>query len=1158
MNLTSLALKYKPIVLGVCILFVVWGINTYYTAPRREDPEFIIREAVITTDWPGATPEQVEKLVSDKIEEVCANIKQIRRTKSTSYPGRSVVQVTTVDSVNDVAAAWTKVRAELKLLEPSLPEGCGQPRLDDNFGETAVLVLALYQEPETALRRRYTSRELEVFAKRLRDRILDLRPTQQTPDGRVVPVSTDPAYVMRLDMYGVQQETIYLEADAGRWSQLKLTTETLGHLLSQRNVIAPSGTIDTDSSRVSTRLSGDFDADEEVNRVVVGRVATGGESLDRMTGDEFARQLAIGARNPRGMSPPHQTVPVYLNDLGITVRRQYEDPPHALTRYSDGKESIECIMLSFTMKPGQNIAQLSEAVDRLLATANETFLPPDIVVSRTADPPLAVDNKVNEVVSNLIESITVVLVVLIVLAGFRVAFVTAASIPMIMLSTLGIMRLFGIQIEQISLAALIVALGLLVDNATVVCDNTNRYLRMGFSQVEAAIKGPSEVSTSLLMSTLTTVSVFIPMTFCLTGGSREYVYSLPIVVTIALLGSWLFALTVTAIMNRYLLVPNDGRIPIAVWFQWLRSQLTRRPSKEVPSQATEKPRLYVQLCLAAIRLRWITVPVFFALLIASMFLPIKSSFFPDSDRPTFVIDVYLPEGTAIHRTNEVVRRVEDLVGRLGTTTWQQGKWTEVTREDGEVASRLLNTGIFVGTGGPRFFTGLDPGSTASNYSILWVNLQPGFNSQQYIADLRRATWQGVGTPGQPGYLPPIAGARVIPKALVMGTPVPSPIEYRLLGPRLASEKVLRHFGDEIKQILLGSGLVWDVHDSWGELGEQLNVDIRNDQANMAGVTNATVAKALNAYYTGDHLTTYREGDHQIPIKLRLPPEQRRSLKDIGSVYVEGYSGKVPLDAVAELEITKQPIKITRYQRERMFAVMCRPETGVLARDVLKELEPQMRAIEASLPSGYRLENGGIEEEAIKGERQNAASLSVGAALIALCLIVQYNSWVKPLIIILTVPLSIIGGLVGLYLLNIPMGFMETLGFLALFGTVMNAAILMVDFSETTVEKQRESGEGVAAEGEPSCSGLTPQAFQQCLAEAGQIRLMPIIMTTLTTIGGLLSLILSGGPLFKGLATVFAFGLAIGTAITLFALPAILAIFVQDFGMKLGKSTEAEE
>ncbi len=1163
MNLPKFALEHKPIVLGFALLLLIWGLNVFLTAPRREDPEFLIREAVVNTEWPGATAQQVEELVTDKIEVAAANIKQVRRVQSTSSVGKSTVQVTTIDDVTDTASIWTKLRAEMALIAPDLPEGASPPAVDDNFGDTAALVLAIYQDPESAERRRYTPKEMEIFARRLRDRLMDIRPTETDADGRLVPITTAPAYVARLDLYGVQREVIYLETDAGVWSQLKLTTEELQQLLAQRNVVAPAGTFNTETDRVHTRLSGNFDAAREIDSVVVGRVASGAENPGRQTLAELKRDIEAGEGVDSGR-PASFEVPVYLDDLRINVTRGYADPPETLARFGDSEISADAIALSFTMKSGTNITWLGEEVDRLLATQRDTFLPPDIVVHTVSDPPFFVEKKISDVVDNLIEAVVLVLLILGLLAGPRVALVTAASVPLIMLSSLALMRIWNIEIEQISLAALIVSLGLLVDNAIVTCENTTQFLNRGMDREQAVIEGCNQVGTSLLWSSLTTISVFIPMTFALPADIGEYVFSLPVVVTLTLSVSWLCAMTVTPILNYYVLVPTDGRMPVAALATWVRGKLggggkKEEDTKSVTDGEPAKPAAwYLPLCRFAMAGRIPTIGVAFALLVGALALPVKPSFFPFSDRNQFTVDIWVPTTSPIYRTNEVAKQVETLLQRLSSTTWQDGEWIPLTDENGEPVKRLNNMLIYVGTGGARFYTGLDPGPQTPRFANIIVNARSYDDVDPFVADIRRGAWAGVGEPGSEDFLPPIAGARVVPRQLVMGTPVPSPIEYRLHGPRLGSEKVLRYYGNKMKDVLRDSGYVWDVHDSWGELGFQYDVNLKPAEANMAGVTNDTVAHTLNAYYSGFYLTTFREGDRELPVMLRLPPEQRRKLENVESAFVEGYSGKVPLNSVAEFDLTRVPVEITRYQRERAMRIRARPEAGLLARDILSQLKPQMDAIEAELPPGYRIEDGGIEEEALKGERGNATSLMVGLILVVFCLLLQYNSAIKPLLVILTVPLSIIGAMLGLWIRDIPMGFMETLGFLALFGTVLNAAILLIDFTEQQIKQKLAEGDGIAPPGERSYCGLTREAFRATLAEAGRARLMPIFLTTATTVAGLTSLMFGGGPLFKGLATAFASGLIVGSAITLFVLPALMALFVENFRFQLVKPPEPEK
>jgi multidrug efflux pump subunit AcrB len=394
------------------------------------------------------------------------------------------------------------------------------------------------------------------------------------------------------------------------------------------------------------------------------------------------------------------------------------------------------------------------------------------------------------------------------------------------------------------------------------------------------------------------------------------------------------------------------------------------------------------------------------------------------------------------------------------------------------------------------------------------------------------------------------GARIVPHQLVMGTPVKSPVDIRLLGPRLGNEQVFRKYGARIQAAVRNTRIAFDVHNSWGEYGRQIDVRLDEDKANLAGVTNLDVALSLNAYYSGHPLTKFREDDRQIPIKLRLPPLQRRSLSEIDTVYVNSLMGKVPLESVAEISRSWQPAKLQRYQRNRCFSVRARPAAGVLYSEVIDSVQPELDSIQAELPSGYRIEHGGTKEEADKGLTMNMGSLAISGLLIFVLLVIQYNSIIRPLMIFLTIPLAIAGGYLGLYIHGFSLGFMETLGILALMGIVLSAAILLIDFSELLVKQKLASGEGLAAPGEPSSAGLKREVFRQCLAEAGQLRFKPIMMTTLTTVGGLLTLMLGGGPLFKGLAAVIVYGLSIGTGFTLFFIPAIFAIFVENFGMKI--------
>ncbi len=1152
MNLPKFSLERKPIVLLIAFLLIAYGVLVFLTAPRKEDPSFAVRDAWIITLWPGATAEEVERLLTDAIELQMAGIKLIRKIDSTSYPGVSVVQITAVDSVYDTSAAWDKVRRELKLVEPTLPPGVMSPYLNDHASQASVMMLCLYQDPDAATKRE--PREMEEFAKRLRDRIMDLRPLQQEAQGGnpAVPNPSLAAYVERVELYGIQEEVIYIETDLGKWSQLGLSAARLQALLEARNVVVPGGTIDTSTEKYDVQATGGFDAVGQIEGVTVGRVAVGAGGTKVSQPAAMATQEMVRTTERAGDStlsvlpqPLTQNVPVRLKDLDLKVTRGYRDPTRSLVRFSDTERSYQGIALAFTMKPGVNIVNLDRALTELLDIAPKTFLPPDLRIAKVSDQPVAVGKKINEVISNVVSSVVIVILVLVFMAGLRTAAIAAIAIPAIMLMGIGLMRLWNIEIEQMSLAALIVALGVLVDNTIQISNNTQAFMDKGRPPEAAAVEGPNQIGFSTFIATCAIIAAFYPMTFSLEGAMGEYVFSLPMVMNLCLAIGWLFAMTVTCILSAKLLKPGGDINPVI----WIKDRLLpRKPAKTAKSTSSASGGgRYFNLAKLAVRAKWITIGGSYAFFVLMLMLPVSSSFFPKSDRNQFVVDVFLPESAPIQQTNRVQAHAERLIRALHTKAYDENGQI-VDLPEGE--ERLLNMGSLVGVGGPYNFSGLYPKADGSNYGVIWVNTVTGPQVPRMIEDIRRAASEGIGAPGTPDYVPPITGARIVPHQLVTGIPVTSPIDIRVLGPRMGGDSVLRKYAGRVKQVLRDSGMAWDIHTSWGEPGRQLDVEVDQAKANLAGVTNAGVLLSMNAYYSGHLLALFREGDKEIPIMLRLPPEQRGTLADLDAVFVEGLTGKVPLNSIASIESRWVNARINRYQRQRNISVRARPIGHLLYSEVLEAIQPQLDEIQAAMPPGYRLAHGGTKEEADKGLRYLSRSLAVSGALIFLLLVIQFNSFMKPIIIALTVPLSAGGAFLGLYVMGKPFGFMEAVGMLALFGIVLSAAILLIEFTEILIKDKLSRADGLAEPGEKSCSGLKRDVFRSCLASAGQLRLLPILMTTLTTVGGLLSLMLAGGPLFRGLATVIVFGLSIGTLFTLFLLPAIYAVFVENFGMTI--------
>ncbi|KHE90455.1 MAG: efflux RND transporter permease subunit [Candidatus Scalindua rubra] len=1105
MSLSAFSLKFKSIMVALVTLLMLWGILSYLTMPRREDPEYTVRTCQVLTNWPGTSAEKIEELITEPIEEEVNTLDGIRWVRSETSMGRSAVYVE-LDRPTPGAAVeqmWDKVRSRVKRVP--MPEPDIKPVVIDDFGDTNIMIMALYQTPvpgdsEIKPENRYSHRELDIFSERLKDEVKLL---------------TGVAKVVRT---GVHEEALYIETDLGTWTQLSLTTSQLEELVSQRNVVAPGGIIDTGVGRFTVKPSGDIDATRELNSIIVGTI-----------GDEKAR------------------VPVYLDDLNLEVVRAYRDPPEVITRYSDPHTTETCVIVAFTMKKGANIvdvcANAKNVVHKL--TAEQKILPPDIAVSYITDQSETVTRKISDFIWNVVGAVVIVVAVVYLMVGFRSAAVMGANIPLVIIGSLAIITVFGVQMEQISLAAMIIALGMLVDNAVQICDQTRRLQSEGMSPLDAALNGANQLSFPILIATGTTIAAFYPMLIGLQGATYEYIYSLPVTLTVTLAFSYILAMTFCVLLAYWFIRPpkdpNQSMSPIIQLIQWSKQKLGKGRNKtgHEPAKEKEKGRftdLYPNIARICIKARFIVIAVSFSLLFIVMTLPVGSEFFPQDQRDQFAVEVWLPEGVNIQQADYVTKSMEGIIRKL----------SPYTDEKGNKGERLLCMASVIGKGCDRWYLGRNPESSRPNYAEIVVKTTNGLVTSNYVKDIRRIAREGDTTAD----IEPVTGARIIPRELVMGPSVDAPIGIRIFGPRLgvgfADLAIMRELADGLTAILRKQPGTWDNYDTWGSSAYQLHIDVDENKANLSGVTNLGLAQTLNAYFSGHYLTTFREGDHLIPVYLRLPPEQRGSIEELRSAYVEGKYGKVPLDSIAEILPRWKAARIDRRFLQRVIEVRARVEPGYRANDIVMNLlaSDEFKQWETNLPPGYWWEAGGELFESKQAKSELSLSLGISLLMIILLLIIQYNGFAKPVIILTTLPLALIGSFFGLYITGNPLGFMPQLGLLALFGIVVNTAIIFIEFADILIKKKIEE-----CDGSGPIMGMSIQEFRECLVQAGQVRLLPIAMTTLTTIGGLLPLALAGGPLWEGMAWLMIFGLIVATILTLIVVPSLYAIFVENFKMK---------
>ena len=1105
MNLAGLAIRFRPVVITFVLMLTAWGVITFLTMPRREDPEFTIRSCVVSTQWPGAPAIKVEELVTDKLEEVLDGIEEVETLRSTTINGLSTIYVDVEDSVppDAIANVWDKVRAKVELVR--MPANNMRPVVNDDFGDTSILLLGIYQVPlegesEVSPQYLYTPRELEDAADRVRD-VLRLLPG-----------------VAKVEKFGVQDEAIYIETDLGTWSKLALTTGTLRQLVDSRNIVLPGGTIDTSDGKFSVKPGGEFDAVSEI------------ESLS-----------VAASRNGDNASL------VSLRDMGMQVNRAYKDPADVLCRFTEPRGTFPAVMLGVTMKSGSNIIDVcTRSMDRVRQLIEvDQALPGDIAVLPISNQADNVSQKINDVISNVVSAVVIVVIVVLLFVGLRTSLVMAANIPIVVLSSIAIIAFFGVQLEQISLASIIIALGLLVDNAVQVCDQTRTNILAGMKPTDAAVEGAKTLAFPMLTGTLTTVAAFFPMLFALEGGGKEYVYSLPVTLSTTLLLSWFLAMTICVVLaSAFIRAPKNPSAPSAP-LPWMADflgksirKLRKKRSKEAPTDKASGPdagpqenlflRLYGATAVLAVRFKWLTVAAAIGLLVACMSLPVGTEFFPQDRRDQFFVNVILPETATIQQTDAVVKQVESTIRKLSPST----------DEDGNALERLRTMRCIIGKGGARWALGVDPPSPNSNVAEILVRTASGELTPQYIRDLRRVTSEGDTELG----IEPIRGARVIPKKLALGPPA-APLVLRISGDGFADIDELRRITNQVKDLVRDQPETWDVSDSWGIDGFEITLEIDDEKANLSGVTNANVADTLNAYFSGLQLSTFREGEKQVPVFFRLAKRERQDLSGVETAFVEGENGKIPLNSIARAVQRWQPAKIERRDMNRTIEVRSEVEDGVSGNDIVVRVlkSDRLKEIQAAMPTGFAIEVGGSYEESQDSSAQMLTSFGISFLLIVIILVIQYNGWSKTLVILATLPMAMMGAFFGLWLTNSPLGFMPQLGLLSLFGIVLNTGIIFIEFADILIAKKAETSDGSGA-----ISGLSREEFHECLAAAGKQRMLPIFLTTATTVGGLLPLALSGGPLWEGMAWLMIFGLLVATLLTLYVVPALYAIVVETF------------
>ncbi len=1012
MNITQIAIKNNHTSILLLLIIVAVGIATFINMPRAYDPGFIVRAAQVVTYFPGASPERVEQLVSSKLEDVVKEMPELDFVSTESRTGVSITIVNIKESYTDIRPIWDKLRRKVEDVAGDLPEGVSGPFVNDEFGDVFGVVLSLRGEG-------FSYAEVNDIAEDVRDEL------QRLPD------------VAKVEIYGSQDERVYVEYDNARLAELGVSPNQLAEVLNARNIVISGGSFLFGDERISLEPSGNFESIEDIENTVI-----------RL---------------------PNSSRIFYLKDIA-TISRGYVDPPTSLL-HSSGENALA---LAISMREGGNNIALGEQVNQTLQAMNERY-PWGVEFDRINFSPAEVDKKVQDFVINLLQAIAVVTVVMLFSLGLRTGLVVAALIPLAMLLALIVMNGFSIGLDQISLAALIIALGMLVDNGIVMSENIMVQMEQGKSSVDAAIDSAAELRLPLLTASLTTAAAFLPI-YLAESVVGEFTASLFKVVTITLLCSWLISLTLIPVLCVRFLKVQKKKQNFESWFY--------RAYRSV---------LAVVLNHRAITL-FLTVVVFG--LSMTLFSQIPKVFFPPSDRSYFKVELELPTGTSIERTTRVVSDMELFL----QANWQVNQ----QRQAG-----VTNWVSYIGNAGPRFVISHNPKPSNSGYALMVVNV----NSLEKIDPIMMSLKHYA--------LKQHPDLDLKTKRIENGPAIENPVEIRLSGSD--SDKLFAAMND-LKLKMANLGGLTNISDDWGQRIKKFDIEINQARALSAGVTSQDIAVSLQTSLDGLQLTEYREGEDIIPVLLRSAAATQQDLSKVEglSVYIQSSGQSLPLTQVADINVVWDVSKVLRRNGLRTISIGAQLEGDVTAAEQFSRLTPWLEAQKAVWGNTVSYELGGEQETSGKSNDSIVEKLPIAGFIILLLLVAQFNSIRSALIILVTIPLGLIGVAVGLFVAQSFMGFMTFLGVISLAGIVINNAIVLLERINIELE-----------------NGL---AHVQAIMSAAQQRARPILLTTATTVLGLMPLYLGGGEMWEPMAVSIMAGLLFSTIFTLCVVPVLYAVF----------------
>ncbi|RMG69860.1 MAG: efflux RND transporter permease subunit, partial [Bacteroidetes bacterium] len=938
MNLTQLALDHNRVTLTLVLVLTVLGISTYTRLERNDMPPFTVRVAQVVTVFPGAGPERVEALITTPIEQVVQELPELDYVSSESRTGVSIIKLSLRQDVppEDLQGVFDRLRRKLDALRSDLPDNISGPEVkDDGLGVVYGIMIGMENDG-------FSEGELQAYAERIRDELIRL------PDAAGV------------EIMGTQEEQVFVEFDPAKLAQAGLTAGQLQNYIATTNILFPGGQVNLEQERLILEPTGNFESLADLERLLVP-VGRGGES-------------------------------VYLGDL-THIRRGYQSPRERLVRVN-GHPGLA---LSVSLKAGANIVALGAAIDARLA-ALEADLPLGITLYRAASQDVVVAQSIGDFLGNLMQSVVIVLLTMLAFLGLRTGVVVASLIPLAIIATLFLMGALGVGLNKVSLAALIMALGMLVDNAIVMAESIMVKMEQGQTARAAAIDACRELAVPLFISSLTTSAAFLPF-FLAESTLGDIVGPLFVVISLALLASWLLSLTVVTLL--------------ATWLIRVKARPAAQDSSPETGLFARINGLYIRILMPILRRPgWFLLGIGLGLGLAIYGLgQLPFIFFPDSERNLITVDVNLPSGTRIEETEAVVGKLEQFLAQ------------ELQVRDTRARGAISWTS-FVGEGPVSYDLGYQKSQPQSNYAHILVNTRSGEDNQLVIDALQAFAFAQL----------PDAVVKV--QRLKQGGGSGVPVQVRVSGPE---PDQLFHLAAALRQRLYEIPGTQGISDDWGPKLKKLVVDIDEAKARRAGLTNQDIALSLQTALSGFETGDFREGESNLPIMLRSLESQQLDVAQLETIalFAQSSGRSVPLAQVATLRPAWQFAKIQRRDLYRTITVNAYLQAGYTAAEVTAALRPWLEAEAQNWLPGYHYELGGEAEDSASGLQAVAEKLPLAGFLIVLLLILQFNSLRKTAIVLGAIPLGLIGVVLGLVVFRSYFGFFAFLGIISLAGIIIN-------------------------------------------------------------------------------------------------------------------------